>query len=110
MSAFLSYLAGIDYVAVTGQEIVFNSTFTMTSVPVQIIDDELFELVERFNGLLSSSALPPNVMLSPSLATASILEESGNIYSIIQTIIDSTTYHVMVVIEIQEFINKNIVH
>ena len=73
----LSSTAGADYTPVSGLELVFNGVITDTSVSVSIIDDGIFELAERFNGLLTSTSLPANVMLDPDVATGTILEEGG---------------------------------
>ena len=55
----------------------FNAMVTDASVSVSIIDDGIFELAERFNGLLTSASLPANVRLDPDLAVGTILEEGG---------------------------------
>ena len=74
---FFLLLAGVDYVSVN-QAFVFNSTFTDATAAVDIIDDDVLELREQFNGLLSSMSLPSNVILSPDIAIGAILEEGGN--------------------------------
>ena len=49
------------------------------SVPVAIINDDLFETPENFFGLLSNDGeLPPNVQLAPTQATATILDGIDN--------------------------------
>ena len=60
-----------------GLELVFNNALTSTVASVDIIDDGLFELTERFSGLLTSTSLPSNVRLDPDIATGVILEEAG---------------------------------
>ena len=72
-----SFTAGADYISVPGLGLVFNDVVTSRTVPVSVIDDGLFELTERFSGLLSSDSLPSNVRLDPDAATGIILEEGG---------------------------------
>ena len=55
------------------------------SVPVFIINDDLFETPENFFGLLSSgSELPPNIQLAPTQATATILDGVGKCETVIE--------------------------
>ena len=61
----------------SGLELLFNGVVTTATAPVGIIDDNLFELTERFSGLLTSTSLPSNVRLDPDVATGAILEEGG---------------------------------
>ena len=64
--------AGQDY-----NQTISSLTFTdqlSLSVPVGIIDDTLFETPESFVGLLSADNLPSNVLLAPTEATGTILD------------------------------------
>lgn len=59
------------------QETVFNALVTEAIIPVDIVDDDLFELIEFFEGVLTATSLPSNVRLAPSLARGAILEDAG---------------------------------
>ena len=65
--------AGLDYDETTNS-LVFTDQST-ESVPVGIIDDSLFEFNETFFGRLSAAGvLPPNVLLDPIEAKATIID------------------------------------
>ena len=52
------------------------------NVSIQIISDGIVESSETFFGLLSSTdgmAIPPNVHLEPTRATATIINDNGNV-------------------------------
>ena len=53
------------------------------NVSIQIISDGIVESSETFFGLLSSTdgmaAIPPNVHLEPTRATATIIDDNGNV-------------------------------
>ncbi len=54
----------------------------MQTVSIQITDDGISEPLESFLGRLSSAEgviIPPNVLLQPSRATATIINENGTI-------------------------------
>ena len=70
-------LAGLDYTAVLNREIVFNALTTTANVPVEILDDDIFENAEQFNGLLNAITLPSNVEIEPEVAVGVILEDTG---------------------------------
>ena len=67
--------AGLDYDKTTSsQSLVFTDQST-ESVPVDIVDDSFFEFNETFFGRLSiAGILPPNVLLDPIEAEATIID------------------------------------
>ena len=66
--------AGLDYEA-TASSLIFTGR-SIQSVSVAVFNDSLFEDDETFLGLLSAAGvLPPNVLLDPTLATATILDD-----------------------------------
>ena len=84
MSALLTLIinslpiGGLDFGPVINQGFTFNAVTTTAVASVNVIDDDLFEPLEVFNGVLTASALPSNVLLSPSTALGEILEDAGN--------------------------------
>ena len=65
--------AGLDYNETTSS-LVFTGQ-SIESVPVGIIDDSFFESNETFFGRLSAAGvLPPNVLLDPIEAVATIID------------------------------------
>ena len=65
--------AGLDYDETTSSLIFTDQS--RESVPVDIIDDSLFEFNETFFGRLSAAGiLPPNVLLNPIEAEATIID------------------------------------
>ena len=71
--------AGVDYEA-TFRSLTFNDR-SRQSVFVPIINDDRFEDPENFFGRLSAAdVLPPNVRLAPIEATATIIDDEGELY------------------------------
>ena len=59
------------------------------NVSIQIISDGIVESSETFFGLLSSAygmAIPPNVHLEPTRATATIIDDNGNVTTAIHNV------------------------
>ena len=68
---------GSDY-QVKSMLLTFGPTFTRTDIPVTIIDNNVYELAEEFNGILSFPGDPvPGVTLSPAATVVTILDDDG---------------------------------
>ena len=66
----------------------------MQTVSIQIIDDDIFEPSETLLGQLSGAdgaGIPPNVLLQPNRAIATIINENGTMELCIKGIILCTT-------------------
>jgi hypothetical protein len=75
---FFHLSAGLDYIAAS-RVLVFSGD-SVQNVSVQIISDGILESSEIFFGLLSSAdgmAIPSNVHLQPTRATATIINDNS---------------------------------
>ncbi len=72
-------IAGLDYTAISGQTLTFGPGNTRTTVNVAVSDDNVFELNESFGGTLSFDGSLESFTLSPDTATATIVDEDGEI-------------------------------
>ena len=73
---FFFSIDGSDYVNDGPKTLVFNSSFTSLSIPLQIVNDSIFEVPEMLQASLRFMGVPPErVILSPNIANITILDD-----------------------------------
>ena len=69
---------GNDYNEVQSMLLTFDSTFNSFNISVTIINNNVYELTEAFNGILSFPGDPvPRVVLSPATTEVTIFDDDG---------------------------------
>ena len=75
---FILDLGGNDYTGISSLSLTFGSTTSSIDNPVDINNDDIFELTEMFSAALSFSGDPiPRVTLLPDSAQITIFDEDG---------------------------------
>ncbi len=68
----MSTVAGIDYSGITSQTVTFDTSTDRQTVTVNVINDNIYEALETFMGLLTRTNL--NIELFNETATATIID------------------------------------
>ena len=70
-------VAGSDHVGRSNVLLTFNAATRSIQVEVELIDDNVFERDEDFNGVLSLVSSSPSVTIGPDNALATIEDDEG---------------------------------
>ncbi len=78
-------MAGMDYISVINMPIILSAGIQTINIPVELINDPIFENNEMFQGTLTIVS-GKRVSLSPGTANATIIEDEG-MYMYIHTML-----------------------
>ncbi len=78
-------MAGVDYISVINMPIILSAGIQTINIPVELINDPIFENNEMFQGTLTIVS-GERVSLSPGTANATIIEDEG-MYMYIHTML-----------------------
>ena len=75
---WLLHTAGLDFSMITDSLLTLNATCPNATITISILNDNVLESTESFTVNLAFSGGPvPRVILSPSTATVTILDDDG---------------------------------